>query len=303
MDKVIIGIHGLANKPEQSKLEEWWINSIKEGLANIDVESQFDFKMVYWAKYLYKYPLHDDKDYSFDDLFNTEPYQAAEEGEIKEYYDGFFDEVRARGRNIVGNSMDFLKDYTGISSLANWALGKYLKDLAFYYSDTQQLKDKEGDTALARIVLQNILKKELEACAGKKIMVIAHSMGSIIAYDVLQKIHADKPDFSISDFITIGSPLGLPHVISMIKCISGNIKVVTPEAVKGRWMNFADNKDVVAADFRLADDYKPNLNNVKVVDDLVYNSYHIKDNYNHHKSYGYLRTPEVSRRIADFLNQ
>ena len=31
MAKVIIGIHGLANKPTEKLLKDWWKSSIKEG--------------------------------------------------------------------------------------------------------------------------------------------------------------------------------------------------------------------------------------------------------------------------------
>ena len=33
MPKIIVGIHGLANKPEKDVLAEWWVKSIREGLA------------------------------------------------------------------------------------------------------------------------------------------------------------------------------------------------------------------------------------------------------------------------------
>ena len=42
----------------------------------------------------------------------------------------------------------------------------------------------------------------------------------------------------------------------------------------------------------------------EVVDDLVSNDYHKPDDpedRNYHKSYGYLRTPEIADHIADFL--
>jgi hypothetical protein len=52
--------------------------------------------------------------------------------------------------------------------------------------------------------------------------------------------------------------------------------------------------------------YAPNKNGVKVKDDRVLNGYQImkpggKIEENHHKSYGYLRTPEISRHINAFF--
>ena len=58
MTSVIVGIHGLANKPERQVLADWWERSIREGLAkNSGVRgADFEFHMVYWADLLYKYP-------------------------------------------------------------------------------------------------------------------------------------------------------------------------------------------------------------------------------------------------------
>jgi hypothetical protein len=69
-----------------------------------------------------------------------------------------------------------------------------------------------------------------------------------------------------------------------------------------RWSNFADRRDPVATDIHLADDYRGNDRGVVVEDDLVINGY--KGNSgrpNPHKIYGYLRAPEVSKVIRNFL--
>ena len=63
--KVIIGIHGLANKPEEDLLYEYWRKSVEEGLKkNCNVaQPQFEFTIVYWASLLYRNQQHDDKAY------------------------------------------------------------------------------------------------------------------------------------------------------------------------------------------------------------------------------------------------
>ncbi len=82
-------------------------------------------------------------------------------------------------------------------------------------------------------------------------------------------------------------------------------KVRTPSIVTKSWVNFADRKDPVALDVKLNGDYKSNAGGVEVVDDLVLNDYHTGEGddtkHNHHKSYGYLRTPELSKHVAAFL--
>ena len=62
----------------------------------------------------------------------------------------------------------------------------------------------------------------------------------------------------------------------------------------------------VAIDAHLADDYLEH-HGVRCEDDLVHNDYEIlkpggrEPDGNHHKSYGYLRTPEFSALVNGFL--
>ena len=130
-DNLIIGIHGLANKPEKNILSDWWRTSITEGLAkNESVSSpQFDFEMVYWANHLYKNHLHMDDEFHFDQLYNSEPYVEAVPGSLKLKKDGFLDTIAAKALDLGGETLDGLKETFGFNSLADAVLGKLLKDL------------------------------------------------------------------------------------------------------------------------------------------------------------------------------
>ena len=66
-------------------------------------------------------------------------------------------------------------------------------------------------------------------------------------------------------------------------------------------MNFADILDKVAFNFRLDDDFVENQHGIKPVDYLVVNNYEINNIRNPHKSFGYLRTPEFSTKLSDFI--
>ncbi len=306
MAKVIVGIHGLANKPEKEKLKKWWEESIREGLKkNQDFDPpDFDFHMVHWADLLYKYPVHEDKNFSFDKLYNDEPYVPAADGALKRYDDKFLDKVRAGVFDIIGDTADKLKVHMGMDSFADFLIGRLLKDLDFYY-DNREIQNREGGLGTTQSVLRQELLNTLVPLKGESILLIAHSMGSIIAYDALRDLGRDDPDFELSHWVTIGSPLGLPHVkAKIVQERSYDNRVRTPSVVKHSWVNFADKKDPVAADIFLKGDYAANDDKVEVVDDLVANDYIApgKDRHNHHKSYGYLRTPEMSAHIKAFLS-
>jgi hypothetical protein len=89
------------------------------------------------------------------------------------------------------------------------------------------------------------------------------------------------------------------HTVCNLAAQQENDLVRTPSIV-ARWTNFADRRDVVAIDAKLGDDYEPNDQGVKVADLPVINAYRSPldrspaDKPNYHKSYGYLRTPEMS---------
>jgi predicted alpha/beta hydrolase family esterase len=139
---------------------------------------------------------------------------------------------------------------------------------------------------------------------GKKIMLIAHSMGSIIAYDVLYEL---KKEIEIETFVTIGSPLGLPMIISkffeehQIEYDSST-KRPTPEGLKS-WYNFADIDDGIASNDDLSNEFAPNSAGVSPIDSNIYNDYKNWKTKNAHKSFGYLRTQEISKVVFDFLKR
>ena len=132
---------------------------------------------------------------------------------------------------------------------------------------------------------------------GKRILLIAHSMGTLIAYDVLTRC---VPDVPVDTFVTLGSPLGLPF------CISRAARYIpepgVPENITGQWVNLADLSDPVAFNYTLSDDYPANGHGVRVTDMTVTNDFEHGGDRNPHKSYGYLRTPECAGIIHEFLS-
>jgi pimeloyl-ACP methyl ester carboxylesterase len=73
-------------------------------------------------------------------------------------------------------------------------------------------------------------------------IVIAHSLGSVVAYEALWA-HQDTP---VDLLITIGSPLALPHaVFPRLSPAPEQGKGARPPAVR-QWINIADPGDLVA---------------------------------------------------------
>ena len=272
--KLIIGIHGLSNKPPEKTLATWWEKAMLEGLhVNSKLKRDaLDFKSIYWAQYRYDKPDPD-----------PDKYRKARKGELKYYREGWTDYLREKLLDFGGDVLDSMKEMFGMDALAEKVLKSKLEDLHGYYAD-KDLRDKLRD-CLRTAILDN---------RDKRLMLVAHSMGTIIAYDVLRQLGREDANLSIEHFVTMGSPLGLPHVKH--KIIKENRLVRTPSIVKN-WTNLADRRDPVALDIHLSDDYEENYAGVRVKDDLVMNDW----GGINHKSYGYLRTPEFSDILRSFI--
>jgi pimeloyl-ACP methyl ester carboxylesterase len=87
------------------------------------------------------------------------------------------------------------------------------------------------------------------------VVIVAHSMGTMIAYDCLRN-DPDCPE--VAGLITLGSPLGVDEIQDPL--IPGRDKTKAfPERLKGPWVNVYDPLDPVCAlDPRLANDFLRN---------------------------------------------
>jgi len=293
MSKIIIGIHGLGNKPPSRQLQRWWETAILEGLEGRDRLRFLRFKLVYWASVLHPeaYDLSiSDMD---DPLFLHEPYARGN----KEGLNKNWKKEKKFIRDRFNDQMDriFLeKDGSlNFSRLTDFMLKHFVNDLDLYYkNDETQPRER-----ICRLLADTLTKHR-----RKKILLIAHSMGSIIAWDVLTRW---VPHIRIHTLVTIGSPLGNPVIrskmLSDMKDIGGAPPLLkTPENIYGSWYNLADYKDRVAISYDLENDFLPNSRLVQPRDRLIWNNYEYKGERNPHKSYGYLRCPEMSDILSEF---
>ena len=300
MSKVIIGIHGLGNKPPYHILHEWWRKSISDGLKAINHLIPLPkLDLVYWANFIYNEPLDPDEKNAEHPLFVEDPYSI--KGKIIR---GKSEPTQRRIRDYLEKQLDKLllnEDLTiNFSGISDFIIHHFFHDLEIYYSSG--LSNEERSNYLAREAIREKLADTLRRHRDNRILLIAHSMGSIIAYDVLTQV---VPDISIDTFVTCGSPLGIPVIISKIKAEQKSTAHLTrlqvPENITDRWYNLSDLRDRVAINYNLADDYDPNSVGLSIIDKQVSNTYEYNDVSNPHKSYGYLRTPEMSEIIYDFF--
>jgi hypothetical protein len=298
---VIIAIHGLGNKPPKTVLEKWWRLALIEGLKTNKYNTALpEFEMVYWSDILYEKPLDTAETDAESPYFIDEQYTKAPEHFPVEDYS-----TRRKVVDYMGKQMNriFLNDDLTLnySFISDVIINRYFKDLEIYYQDTSfGINKPEGK--VSELIRERLYKK-LQDHRNDNIMLISHSMGTIIAFDVLTFL---LPDIRINTFITMGSPLGLPVIISKIAAeqrkrrFSDNV-LRTPPGIIRNWYNFSDILDTVAFNYKLSDYFHCNKTNIRPIDYLIVNNYEINGKRNPHKSFGYLRTPEFSKILNEFV--
>ena len=96
--------------------------------------------------------------------------------------------------------------------------------------------------------------------AHDHVLLIAHSLGSVIAYDTLWELSHDPrgahpPLGSVACLITLGSPLGDEPLTRRLKGWRESGRGRFPANIR-QWHNFSARGDAVCHDARLANDFR-----------------------------------------------
>jgi len=137
-----------------------------------------------------------------------------------------------------------------------------------------------------KAAMREPVRQALKASPPPKV-VVAHSLGTIITYDVLSE--PDLAGLKIDLLVTVGCPLGIGNVQRLIRDRAGRPNPVPPSLAA--WSNFSDPFDPVALEQTLRDEFDPPNNFAQ--DEQVNNQAR-----NNHDLSGYLKIPVVSRAIV-----
>jgi hypothetical protein len=137
-----------------------------------------------------------------------------------------------------------------------------------------------------QVVRQQIDKIVSEKLSKGKWVVVAHSLGTIVGYNVLRAENGN--DIEVSSYITLGSPLGINAVRTRL-----DSPLEMPVCAKS-WYNARDKRDVVALFPLDANNFniKPAITNNNNVDNFTENRHSIE---------GYLSNADVARKIVSAL--
>jgi hypothetical protein len=290
---LIIYVPGLLPKPEPEKHREALLRCLLAGLRRVDAEvahavaaNESAFELVSWTYDFYR-------EYR-DILIDTDAIAAvieqcgASPADVAEATS--WRRKLARWIYRLGDMLPFL-----IPHVASERVEVHLRDLLRYIGDAN------GSATHARRMLKIPLQR---AAAGHRpVLLLAHSMGSVIAYDSLWELSHDARDRAQVDLLlTMGSPLGQRYMQKRLKGASKSGYGRYPANIR-RWKNLAAAGDLTALDRDLGNDFAEMLELgllESFEDEAIFNYYRLNGELNVHAEYGYLVNEKTARTIASW---
>lgn len=159
--------------------------------------------------------------------------------------------------------------------------------------------------------LQNPLRRAINA--RDDICIISHSMGCVVAYDVLWKFsqmseyeNLQRKTPNVSKWLSLGCPLGEAGVRANLYDAREHAGGRFPKAIVKDWVNISAYDDFIAHDPTMADDFAEMLQYGyvdSITDMRMYNCWVHYNTSNPHKLYGYLANQVVATEIANWINR
>lgn len=320
-NKRIVMVHGLAQKPPPKDLHYLWTNCIIENIRVNDPEfakkldiQQNIFRSAYWADAT-PHHIADDKWYVKNLRVQVEKV-IKERKKIKEqFHVGMAERV---GDFFKDRGIDLVKLLAGALTFKDDVMKMFLRETELYDED-QYIADK------MRKPLEEALREAWDNNCD--IALLAHSMGTFIAYDVLWRFsHRNVEGFKeynrkrVQLFVTLGSPLGDSTVRDLLFARHHKNKGIRqyPNNIDF-WHNYSCLGDVVSHQYNFEDKFFKAMRQLKIFPKKpeyraidyanLHNPFEVvkhpgnknREKRNPHKSYGYLVQPRLSTWLIDFL--
>lgn len=293
---LILYIPGLLPKPraEVHKAALWRCLLAGVGKAAPDVaaqirESSDSFELVSWTWDFY----HEHRDIAQDmaaiEAVIEQP--GANEADVREASSAIRKATVWLYR--LGDLVPFL-----IPHLATERMEVHIRDLRRYVRNTNGIAEHTRD------MLKAPLRHASES--GRRVLLVAHSMGSVIAYDSLWEMSHDAHEsLHVDRLLTLGSPLGQSYLQKRILGRERSGAARYPHNIR-RWSNLAAAGELTAIDPVLRNDFREmlELGLLESIDDIeVFNFFRLNGQLNVHAEYGYLANQTTGQIIADWWRE
>lgn len=306
MTKTILLIHGRDYKPPQASLKKLWLEALRVGIERDHSGKLSDFDAA-TKEFVY----YGDVSNNFLSERRNEPVPDDTAGrrktlnDLKKYKKPQFTKAnynKLPGKNswkeAIADAVAGPLSFFGISDPIITAVAP---DMREYWNP-----DSEFGT-LVRFPMIAPLKRAMNR--GGEILVISHSLGTMIAYDTFWKFcryGEYRPDYhqkKVHFWITLGSPLADETVKRNLKGARAEGKWRYPDNIVD-WLNVAAEDDYISHDGEVSNDFQE-MKELKLIrsltDKRIYNLSVRDGKSNPHHEAGYLLHPVVSAAIAKWL--
>jgi len=290
---LILFVPGLKPKPEtvayRQQLWRCLLEGVKrcdEGVARSMSNAPASFQVAGWTQGFYG----EDRDIELD-LPGVEAVLAQRSASQRDIAEA----TSLRRRTIcllhkMADRLPFL-----IPHLANQNLRETLLDVRRY------VRNIDGCAEEARLHLWQPLVSALEK--NRPVLLIAHSMGSILSYDCLWLLgRIQQSPQRVDTWLTMGSPLGKRFVRRRLQGADMPAAERYPRTIR-RWINIVAVGELTATDRYLARTFAP-MARLGLVDSIVdydvFNYFRADGELNVHTEYGYLVNEQTGSLVAEW---
>lgn len=295
MPKKLVFIHGRAQQhKDAAALKQEWIAAFREGLDLNKLPlpiPETDIRFPYYGDTLDQLTRGMDPVTAAKIIVKgTGPADAAE----RKFMQDVLKEVAAKAGITADQIEEEIPSDVVDKGALNWGwvqgiLKAIDRRVPFGSSASVALFTKDAYQYLTNDVVSNAIDNGvLQAIhADEPTVVVSHSLGTVVAYRLVRR-EAQPRRWNITNFITVGSPLGVTKIRQTLAPISY-------PTVVGPWFNAFDERDVVA----LYPLQKPYFD---VTPASITNKNDVKNGTeNRHGISGYLNDPAVAKRIYDAI--
>lgn len=281
----VVFVHGLAKKPAPDKLEEIWRWGLERsdppppfdgGNPGIDLDTRgvpglFNYyaDVFYGTEYETEFASYYEsesnavvKEENLDEVAGELATPAPATAEERKFLEAVERKMQMAPSPPEPAGLDALPAAQEASQLeiASWLprrvkeaiIKKAAMEAYYFLFDKDYVRPGDGATFKVRDELRTRLIQKLQDASKQteKLVLVTHSMGTLIAYDVLRNCDDCPP---VEVLFTLGSPLGISEVQEQLLA-KDRQHVDFPPAL-GRWINVYDPLDPVCGADPKMDDY------------------------------------------------
>jgi hypothetical protein len=271
-------VHGIGNKVEPELLERAWVDALRDS-GGPDLWSEgVTTSLCYWADLLYEHPLP----------ATAATHEAGEEADVQgatdvgdDWYEALPPDEQAAIRELAAETGavtwlfedgdDGEDGADGAATAPVEAPGAqfervplpgplkrrlmkaFLRDVHHYLWDAEYSPGSRPQVRV-RHRIRELALAAMTVDVPRPHVLVGHSLGSVIAYDVLQNVPGAP---TVDGLVTLGSPLGLDEVQDRLRPGWSRWDGFPTATVAGHWVNVYDRLDPVCGlDPDLANDFR-----------------------------------------------